>query len=157
MDRYYANHEKILESRKEKRDNMTLEEKEKRKEYHKEYYQKNKEKYSELQKKYREENKEKINLHRKEKIANNPLERFKKRVRGTLRKSFLRQRFSKNGYTQDIIGCTFEELKVHLETTWFNNYGTVYNNEPVHIDHIVPLDSAKSEEEVIKLCHWSNL
>jgi hypothetical protein len=26
-----------------------------------------------------------------------------------------------------------------------------------HIDHIIPLASAKTEEEMIKLCHYTNL
>lgn len=26
-----------------------------------------------------------------------------------------------------------------------------------HIDHIIPLSSAKTEEEVYKLCHYTNL
>lgn len=27
----------------------------------------------------------------------------------------------------------------------------------IHIDHIIPLSSAKNEEEVFKLCHYTNL
>lgn len=27
----------------------------------------------------------------------------------------------------------------------------------VHIDHIIPLATAKTEEDVIKLCHYTNL
>jgi hypothetical protein len=26
-----------------------------------------------------------------------------------------------------------------------------------HIDHVIPLSSAKTEEEVYKLCHYTNL
>lgn len=26
-----------------------------------------------------------------------------------------------------------------------------------HIDHIIPLSSAKTEEEIYKLCHYTNL
>jgi hypothetical protein len=36
--------------------------------------------------------------------------------------------------------------------TWNN-----YSHDGWHIDHIVPLSSAKTEEDVIKLCHYSNL
>ena len=31
------------------------------------------------------------------------------------------------------------------------------NKEKVHIDHIIPLATAKTEEDVIKLCHYTNL
>jgi len=27
----------------------------------------------------------------------------------------------------------------------------------IHIDHIIPLSSAKTEEETYKLCHYTNL
>ena len=27
----------------------------------------------------------------------------------------------------------------------------------IHIDHIIPLSSAKTEEEVYRLCHYTNL
>jgi|LakMenE01Jun11ns_1017448.scaffolds.fasta_scaffold9784083_3 hypothetical protein len=29
--------------------------------------------------------------------------------------------------------------------------------EYIHIDHIIPLSSAKNEEEIYKLCHYTNL
>lgn len=64
---------------------------------------------------------------------------------------------NKNNRSEEVIGCSFEELKIHLEKTWLDNYGTVYNGEKVHIDHIIPLSQGKTEEEILKLCHWSNL
>ena len=56
-----------------------------------------------------------------------------------------------------MIGCTPEQLLEHLHKTWYDNYGTEYNCEPVHIDHIIPLSSAETEEDVHKLCHYTNL
>ena len=57
-----------------------------------------------------------------------------------------------------IVGCSFEELKLYLESkfeTWMNwdNYG-LYNgklNYGWDIDHIIPLCSALKEEDVILL------
>jgi hypothetical protein len=31
------------------------------------------------------------------------------------------------------------------------------NHGKWHIDHIIPLSSAKSKEELVKLCHYTNL
>jgi hypothetical protein len=31
------------------------------------------------------------------------------------------------------------------------------NRDEWHIDHIIPLSSANSEEELYKLCHYTNL
>lgn len=85
------------------------------------------------------------------------LQIFKTHVRQNLIKSLKAHQTKKSNKTIEIIGCSFEELKGHLEKTWFKNYGTEYHGEEVHIDHILPLASAKTEEEVFKLCYWTNL
>ena len=127
----------------------------------KEYHEKNKEKIKLQMKEYRENNKEKIKLIGKEYRENNK-EKHKEymnkrlkedalfyltyRVRGIIRDSVSRRKgYTKKSKTQEIVGCTFEQLKEHLENTWYNNYGTPYNGEPVHIDHIIPLSSTKNE------------
>ena len=63
---------------------------------------------------------------------------------------------SKKKKTFEMIGCTPDELRNHLSKQFidgmsWDNYGEW------HIDHILPLVSAKDEEEVVKLCHYSNL
>lgn len=74
------------------------------------------------------------------------------------------KKITKKNKTFEYVGCTPEELKFHLEKQFHNNPRT---NEPMtwmnwtidgwHIDHIIPLDSAKSEEDAKKLCHYTNL
>jgi len=32
-----------------------------------------------------------------------------------------------------------------------------YGRNGWHVDHIIPLSSAKTEEEIYKLCHYTNL
>ncbi len=56
------------------------------------------------------------------------------------------------------LGCSIEEFRRHLESQFtegmsWDNYGLL----GWHIDHKVPLDSAVSEEEVKRLCHYTNL
>lgn len=56
------------------------------------------------------------------------------------------------------LGCSKEYLKSHLEKQFqkdmsWDNYG-LYG---WHIDHIIPISSAKTKEEVYKLCHYTNL
>ena len=65
---------------------------------------------------------------------------------------------SKRNKTFHIVGCPPEYLKEHLETQFvdgmsWNNYGRY----GWHIDHIIPLSSAKTEDELYKLCHYTNL
>lgn len=65
----------------------------------------------------------------------------------------------------DIMGCTFEEFKNHIESqfeSWMNwdNRGDVCEvlrpNCSWDLDHIIPLSTAKTEEELYLLNHWSN-
>ena len=63
-----------------------------------------------------------------------------------------------NSKTIKLIGLDIPLLKKYLESkfqegmTW-DNYGLF----GWHIDHIIPLSSANSEEEFYKLCHYTNL
>ena len=129
--------------------------------YMKAYYEKNKEKNNLYCKEYYEKNKEsyikKVTEYRKKRQKEDELFALTERVRHLIRISISKKGYTKKSKTQEIVGCTFEQLKEHLENTWYNNYGTYYNGEPVHIDHIIPLSTAESEEDVIKLCHYTNL
>lgn len=58
---------------------------------------------------------------------------------------------------EEIFGCSIEELKEHLYKTWEEEYGVQWGGELFHIDHIIPLLSAKSVEDVRRLCNYSNL
>ena len=79
-------------------------------------------------------------------------------IRNRVRHYIQINNITKKNKTFDIVGCTPEFLKEHLEKQFKNemtweNYG-FYG---WHIDHIIPLSSAKNEEELYKLCHYTNL
>ena len=63
---------------------------------------------------------------------------------------------TKKNKTFEIVGCTPEFLKEHLEKQFVDGM-TWENRNEWHIDHITPLSSAKTEEELYKLCHYTNL
>jgi len=72
-------------------------------------------------------------------------------------KKYLKQyNITKRNSTFDIVGCKPSELKKHLEKQ-FKEGMTCDNHGEWHIDHILPLASAKDDEEVFKLCHYTNL
>lgn len=126
--------------------------------YHKKYYNNNKDILSIKNKKYYRDNKEKIKLrvkenydkdyqseynkkYRKENIEyfrlyrleyerikmKNDLYRLKSGIRSLINSSIKNKGYSKNSKTQEILGC------------------------------IIPLSSAKSEEEILKLNHYTNI
>jgi hypothetical protein len=126
----------------------------------KEYYQDNKDK----SKKYRLENREKRNLSIKKRKESDSLFKLKENIRTSIYVSFSRSGYTKKSRTHEILGCSFEDFKNHLESkfeswmTW-NNYG-LYNGEldfGWDIDHITPTSSAITEEELIRLNHYTNL
>jgi hypothetical protein len=60
--------------------------------------------------------------------------------------------------TLDLIGCSYEFLIEYIENKFtegmsWDNYG-YYG---WHLDHIVPVSSAKTEKDVYKLYHYTNL
>ena len=93
-----------------------------------------------------------------------PLYKLRGRVRNLLYKALKRNGFSKVSKSVMILGCSFQEFKNHLESKfepWMNweNYG-LYNGTEGHgwdIDHIEPLANTKSEEDIIRLNHYTNL
>jgi len=63
---------------------------------------------------------------------------------------------SKRKSTVEILGCSIEELKIHLESQFVE--GMSWDNRSLwHIDHIVPKRLATTEEQVYMLNHYTNL
>ena len=136
--------------------------------YLKKYNEENKEKLSQYYKEYYETNKEHI-LARQTKYVSNkrktdPLFKLRENANSLVRKAIQRKNYNKSSKTTEILGCSIQEFKQHLEglfepwMTW-DNYG-LYNGEPNvgwDIDHIIPSSSANTELEVIQLNHFSNL
>jgi hypothetical protein len=85
------------------------------------------------------------------------LYRLKCNLKASIHKAIKKKHFIKKSSTRDILGLDYERLKNYLEYTFFQNYGEEYVGQEVHIDHIIPISSAKTEEEVVKLNHWTNL
>jgi len=138
------------------------------KEYNSKYNNENKSQNIIRRKKWRENNKEYIRYSSREyiryRLLNDELFKLKYYTRNMIRKSFKNGEYSKKSNTQEILGCSFEEFKLYLESQfeeWMNwdNKG-LYNGELNYgwdIDHKIPLSSATSEEDIIKLNHYTNL
>lgn len=92
----------------------------------------------------------------KERLATDPLYKLKRRLRNRLYCALRAKSWKKSSSIFDYLGCSIEELKLHLEKQFQS--GMSWDNQGEwHIDHITPLDSAQTEEELYKLNHYTNL
>jgi hypothetical protein len=134
--------------------------KEKTPNYFKEYRKENREKLLQQMKSYYQKNSEKL----KEDMKNYQRERKKtdiifniqSRMRCRLYHFLNKKGVTKKSKTFEIVGCSPEFLKEHLEKQ-FKGGMDWDNRNKWHIDHIIPLSSAKTEEEIYQLSHYTNL
>lgn len=129
--------------------------------YHKNYKEGNKERLVKSNKNYREKNLEKILKYsieyNKKKRHSDPFYNLTCNIRSRITTFLKLKNISKNNKTFEIVGCTQEFLKEHIEKQFTKGMCWDLMGKHIHIDHIIPLSSAKTEEEVYKLCHYTNL
>ena len=108
--------------------------------------------------------KERIHKQLNEKYHNNPAFKIKHLMRGRINKVLDRKKQSKR-FTQEL-GCTFDELIVHLESQFYADPKTgeimTWDNHGVHgwhVDHIKPLHEFDlyNDEEFKEAAHYTNL
>ena len=119
----------------------------------KNFYKDNPEKRKEYRKNYKLRKQEQ----RKERRANDPVFNLINRMRCRIWKYLNILEISKKNKTFDIVGCSPEFLKQHLEKQFTEGMCWELLGQHIHIDHIIPLSSAKTEDELYKLCHYENL
>jgi hypothetical protein len=131
------------------------------------WYESNKSGQSEYQKVWRSNNKEHMRDYQRKKILNDPLFRLKKSIKTSIWGSFYLIDGHKPSRTEQILGCTYNELMIHLESkfedwmTWDNrgNWNGIPTEPNVawDVDHIIPLATAKNEFDIVRLNHYTNL
>lgn len=121
----------------------------------------------ENEKKWRKENPNYQANYVRNRCAVDNLFKLRRNISSSISESLKTYNYTKKSRTNLILGCSFEELKKHLESRfedWMNweNYGN-WNGIPSElntawdIDHIIPLASAKTEERLLELNHYTNL
>lgn len=118
----------------------------------------NRESINEAKRKYEKTHRDQINQHISERKANDPVYKLKCQARNTIYQSFIRTGNVKQERCENLTGLPLDAFAEYLLKTYQNNYGIPWDGkEAVHVDHIIPLATANSEEDVIRLCHYSNL
>jgi len=177
------NKEKVTESRKKTYEKNKKKYTAKSKEYYlnnkekiilqnKKNYHNNIDEYKKTKKIYREKNKDKLNkkkseygklnrklISEKDKIRRktDPLYRTIKYVRNRINSYIKKNGYKKDGNSFKMVGCSPEKLKSHIEQLFTEGMSWDKMGNEIHIDHIIPLSSARNIEELFKLCHYTNL
>lgn len=155
---YWVNNkERLLEGQKEYRNNN----RESIKETNSKWLDANREKVQIYQKEYKKRNKESIKRYKKEwsknRIKTDGVFKFKLNLRALVRSAIKKKGYKKNTKTESILGCDYQTLFEYFESKFtpemnWDNYGSYWD-----IDHIIPLATAITESEVIRLNHYTNL
>lgn len=140
--------------------------------YQKEYHQNNKESHRVRSKKHYDKNRDIIlskrvwgddnndyqRRYRSERNTTDPIYKLINTMRSRLRKYIKLTKITKINTTSKYIGCSPSQLREHIENQFTD--GMSWDNHGLfgwHVDHIIPLSSIKNEEDIIKLCHYTNL
>ena len=151
--KYYINN---IEKIKEKNKEYVKKNEEHLKKYRREYYEKNKEKISEQKKKYAKQHQKEITLKRKEKRHNDEKYYYEIYLRNKINNYLYRYgKIKKKNNVQEILGCSYEYFKKYIESKFVDGMSWE-NRGKWHLDHIIPLASAKNYDDLVRLNHYTN-
>ena len=162
------NKDAIKARRDERRDELNTRNKEWRdnnkdkvKATHRSWYERNREKKLAQNKEWDRKNRETRNARRNERAKERRIEdpvyllsmRIRVRIHDLFRDAASRLR------SEEIVGCDWKTFHYHLESTFVENYGILpdFDDMEIHIDHIIPLSSAQTEDDIYRLNHFTNL
>lgn len=124
-----------------------------------EYRKNNEDRIKQSKKNYRLKNVDKVKVYRN-KYKNNKRNtdffyKLKYNTSNLIRLSIAKKGYTKKSKTFEILGCSYEEFKVHIENQFIK--GMSWDNRSEwHLDHIYPVSLAKDEEHLLKLNHYTN-
>jgi hypothetical protein len=103
-----------------------------------------------------DEQREKSAKRQRERRKNDPLFAIAGRVRARINESIRLYGYTKKSSIYEILGCDWDEFNRHIEAQ-FPKGMNWQNRDKWHVDHIIPICSAKSEHELLSLNHFTNL
>ena len=122
------------------------------------YYKKNKKDIQKAQITYRQENKSRITKQQVKYHSNrkkiDPIYNLRTNLAARTAVAFKAKYWRKGKGTEKLLGTNF---KIAVKFLNNNPYGFKVGDPEIDIDHIVPLSSANTGEELINLCYYTNL
>ena len=116
----------------------------------------NKENKKAYKKEYYAKNKKAIALSMKKRRDTDPLYNLKVSIRAMIGGKLRKHNYTKTSRTYEILGCSYEEFKVYIESKFLEGMNWE-NRSEWHLDHIIPVSYGLNEEEILALNHYSNL
>ena len=93
---------------------------------------------------------------RKSRLVHDVLFSLNHRIGSLIRFHIRKAGYTKASRTHEILGCDWPTFKQHIERQFMPGMSWA-NRDQWHIDHIVPASSAKNEDELLALNHFTNL
>lgn len=115
------------------------------KEYRDTYKKNNSEYFKDYSKKYH-----------KRRLKEDPKYKLAHGLRIRVSDALFAKRWNKSNSLKNYLGCSLDYLISYIESM-FQSGMNWQNHGKWHIDHIIPLSSAKSVDELYLLCHYKNL
>jgi hypothetical protein len=144
------------------KDNLSAKCKSCTKDYRRLYYSDNRDELLSYSKAWQKDNRDKRNSYL-DKYNLDPLQKLRKTYSCEVRRGFKMVLLKKNRKSLDCLGCSWEEFLDHLQSQFYNRVETgeemTFENHGMHswhLDHIIPISIAKTEEDVIRLSHYTN-
>jgi len=135
----------------------------KKKEYSHQWYLDNKERVNSRNKQWWLDNKQKrresIWRYKSTRYKSDPLFKLKATLRDRTRRAFKTKSWVRNSPNEKLLGCDWKTAMNHIESQFVgkNKWMNWDNHGEWHIDHITPLASANTIEEITPLFNYKNL
>jgi len=124
------------------------------------YYNENKEALTDYQRNYSADNKNAVadrnRNYQKNRRASDPKFAMINRISSRMRQALASKGLAKKTKTMEALGCTSDYFHRYIELQFSKGMNWA-NRDKWHLDHIVPISSAETEEDVIRLSHYLNM
>ena len=124
------------------------------------YIQSHQEQYKESNRRYKSENRQKCADYERNKRHSDPVYRFRTSVRYLIWRYARKKGYKGSKQVWEMVGCDFDSFLAYIQGQFeegmtLENYG--HGVGCWNIDHIVPIRTATTDEDIERLNHYTNL